>query len=236
MKIRIKTKDTSLSIDGFNGNIQEIIDLYKEVSYSPAVVYEKQEAIKHIDELKKSAEKQHEAPIAIKEKSPIRDRLPNNIVDVKDLDVQKAITENVLVRCPNCGQAYAIIVKDGNNLFLMRRDFEANEFVIVADADESQITSLIADDNFKEYYETIYDMAVIDSSDFAVNNDTEIFCPICHESNDFYKWKDAFQNPSKFFDYENVCDVCGGELSEIIDNKTQGVMVCNECGRKTNEN
>lgn len=227
MKIRIKTKDASISVDSFNGSIQEIVDLYKEISSNPIAIYEKQ----HVTELQ-TGKKQYEAPVITEEKSPIRDRLPNNVVDIKDLDVQKAMTENVLVRCPHCGQAYAIIVKDGIKLFLMRRDFDANEFVIIAEAEESELPLLIAKNGeAKKYYDNIHNKKVINSSDFAVNDDTEIFCPLCHESNDFYKWKDAFRNPWKFFEYEKICDICGGELSPVIDSKNSNSMICDKCGK-----
>lgn len=230
MKIRIKTKDVSFSVDGFNGSMQEIVDLYKEISSNTTGIYEKQYVESHTEK------KQYETSVITEEKSPIRDRLPNNIIDIKDLDVQKAMTENVLVRCPHCGQACAIIVKDKYKLFLMKRDFEANEFVIIAEAEESELPILIAKDGgAKKYYDSIYDKKVINSSDFAVNDDTEIFCPICHESNDFYKWKDAFSNPWKFFEHERICNICGGELSSVIDSKNSNLMVCDKCGKTWEE-
>lgn len=235
MKIKIKTKDTEISIKGYHGSLMDIMSLYENIKKSPVhmtVPVIRAEDEKAKAELKEALDEQKETEFNI------RERLPNNVVDVKQLDVKQAVIENALVRCPQCGQAYALIVKDGDKLILMRRNFDTNEFEIVAEANESQIEEIIASEGkYQEYFKLMQDSVVIDSSDFAVNNESEIFCPLCHLSDTFYHWKDAWENPLHFFEYEDVCDICGGEMSYSVSRDSKGknpdkyIKVCNQCGR-----
>lgn len=167
------------------------------------------------------------------ERPAFRKRLPNNVVDVKDLTVQQAVTENALVRCPKCGQAHAIVVMSGSSVFLMRKDYKMNEFVTIAevDADGNHLTNMCCkeDTNRLSYFNDLQSISPIRNSDFTVNNDTEIFCPVCSKSNTFADWKDAFDNPLGRFETEHLCDACGGEVVEkLVKGKTYAH--CEKCG------
>lgn len=168
------------------------------------------------------------------ERPAFRDRLPNNLVDVKDLTIQQAVTENALVRCPECGQAHAIIVKSGNSLYLMRKDYEKNEFVTICpfDADDQQAMLNVCcteKTNRLAYFNDLQALRAIDCGDFTVNNETEIFCPVCQQSHPFMDWKEAFDNPLSRFETEHLCDACGGEVVEKVV-KGSTYTHCEHCG------
>ena len=92
------------------------------VSLADKIVEEEQEETQQIPEVKQ--------PI---ERPAIRSRIPNNVINIEDLSLKQAVTENALVRCPNCGQAHALIVRDNTGLYLMRKDYEKNEFVVISE-------------------------------------------------------------------------------------------------------
>ena len=167
----------------------------------------------------------------------IRKRIPNNVVDVKELDIKQAVAENALVRCPNCAQAHCLAVNSTSKVYMMKRDYTKNDFGIIAEFD-----SLTSNDfygmcckeefNVLDYFEDLQKLPVISDEDFIANNDTEIFCPICHTSEKFELWKQAFESPLEFFETEHLCDVCGGEtVTKMI--KKQKKNKCEVCGYET---
>lgn len=167
----------------------------------------------------------------------IRPRIPNNIVDVKDLSIKKAVTENALVRCPKCGQAHCLAVSSGSMVYLMERDFNTNDFNIIAEFDSLNEQPFIdvcckPETDRLAYFNDLQNAYVLNHNDFAVDNDSEIFCPVCCESSSFLEWKQAFDNPLQYFETEHICDVCGGEkLEKIIRDKK--VYLCDSCGYQT---
>lgn len=171
----------------------------------------------------------------------IRPRIPNNVVDIKDLTIKEAVTEQALVRCPKCGQSHVLVVNSGNCVCIMMRKFysstSSDEFRIIAEFDSLNNTDLInmcckSETDRKAYFEDIQNIKMIDDKDFAVNNDTEIFCPVCCESDTFINWKNAFENPLDYFETEHLCDACGGEkLEKFI--KKRKVYQCDKCGLQT---
>lgn len=167
----------------------------------------------------------------------IRPRIPNNIVDIKDLTIEKAVTEEALVRCPKCGQAHCLAVPSGNHIYLMRRDFKDNEFGIIAELDSLNSEDFInvcckPDTDRQAYYNDLQNMSFLYDTDFAVNNDTEIFCPVCCQSDTFFNWKDAYENPLNYFETEQLCDACGGEkIDRFI--KKKHIYQCDKCGLQT---
>lgn len=163
----------------------------------------------------------------------MRDRLPNNAVDISELDVKQATTENALVRCPHCGQSHAIILKDGKRLYCMRRNYDQNQYEIIAESDNpSDLDEMVCKGNALEYFQTLQDASVINSDDFAVTNDTEIFCPMCKQSASFESWKTAWEYPLRFFEYEHPCDCCGGETVEVMKKSSnETVLICESCGK-----
>ena len=179
------------------------------------------------------------------ERPAFRDRLPNNIVDVKDLTIEQAVTENALVRCPHCGQAHVLAVNSGNRIYMMRKFYAAasqDEFRIIAEFDSLTNDDFInmcckPDTDRKAYFEDIQSIKMIDDKDFAVNNETEVFCPVCCISDNFECWKDAYQNPLKYFECDKICDACGGEkIEKLVANPEhthpthRTVYECDICG------
>lgn len=171
----------------------------------------------------------------VSERPVFRDRLPNNVVDINTLDVKQAVTENTLVRCPHCGQSHALIVHSSGRMYMMRKNYKKKEFVSIAewsqDDTETMLNSCCKEDTDKQAY--YYDLQNVSENtkigDFFVNNETEIFCPVCNTSNNFLQWKDAYENPLNFFETEQLCDACGGEVVEkIIKGKT--FKICDVCG------
>lgn len=166
----------------------------------------------------------------------IRERLPNNLVDVKDLNVQQAVTENALVRCPACGQAHALVVHSDNAMFLMRKDYLKNEFGIVQEfecpPDQTFVQNCRQEKEFElDYFYRLQDMPLQPDVDFAVNNDTEVFCPVCQKSHPFMNWKEAWDTPLHYFEHEDICEACGGELLTNV-SKNDQVKQCNTCKRR----
>lgn len=167
----------------------------------------------------------------------VRERIPNNVVDVKELDIKQAVTEEALVRCPHCGQAHCLAVNAGNKIYVLERDFNENEFNIIAEFDSLTSDGFIGmcckeNTNKKAYFEDLQNVKIINYEDFVANNDTEIFCPVCCLSHSFIEWKNAYENPLNYFETEHLCDVCGGEVvTKMI--KKQKVNKCEKCGHET---
>lgn len=169
-----------------------------------------------------------------------RERLPNNVVDIGALDIKQAVSENALVRCPKCGQNHAIVLRDKNKLYLMRRSYAVGEFGIVMEVDNvpEDIGKICCGGDSPEekltYFHSVQSLNLQDDKDFSVTNETEIFCPVCKESSPFMQWKDAHEHKEHYFEFEHVCGVCGGEC--IMDAKEEkdgkGLVVCTKCGRK----
>ena len=165
----------------------------------------------------------------------LRERLPNsNVVDIESLTIQKAVTENSLVRCPSCGQSHCLAANSGSRIYFMAKNYATNEFDIVAEYDSLTNTSFIdickdEEGGLKGYYEMIRKLPFKKDIELVVDNHTEIFCPVCHESESFFNWKDAYENPLRFFETENLCDACGGERVTAYIGKTE-VLKCEKCG------
>ena len=167
----------------------------------------------------------------------IRQRIPNNIVDINELDIKQAVIDKALVRCPHCGQAHCLAINSNNNVYVMERDFCNDEFNIIAEFDSLTSSGLIGmcckpDTDKLAYFNDLQSVSIINYNDFVANNDTEVFCPVCCESSTFINWKDAYENPLKFFETEHLCDICGGEkLEKII--KDKKVYLCESCGHQS---
>lgn len=226
MKITIKHKDTEIIVDTIESRIEDSVEaaerLYNLVTQQdypqPSIIIPKEVTAKL-------------APFPQKDENfGIRERIPNNVVDVEKLDVKQAVTENALVRCPNCGQAHCLIVKD-NNLYVMRKNYKTNEFEVVIMAEPDKINNLLCrEGKYTAYFEDFQSMSAIpDIADFAVNNDTEIFCPVCHTSHKFIDWKNAWEYPLHFFETDSLCEICGGEVSVSVIKDGHSNGICNKC-------
>ena len=183
-----------------------------------------------------------------KQRPFIRERLPNNIVDMDNLDISNAKVKKSFLRCPSCGQAHCLAVKNNNSIYFMVKDIENDEYKIITVIDEDSehdfnsenILSMCMKDNmsnYRDYFDDLQDIAKKHGSDddFVVDNDTIVFCPICKEKNTFSKWSDAYINPSFYFEYDKVCDICGGECIKTI-SKGKEIDKCEECNTKYIDN
>lgn len=231
MKMQIENNGVKIILESSKEvyNIKDIsnkmIDLYSSISLGSI----------QTPSVNKTEEPPKEIKPEKKDRSIIRPRIPNNIVDIKDLTIEKAVTENALVRCPSCGQAHCLAVHS-DKIYMMRKDYDKNEFGIICEFDSLQSQDFInvcckedTDRNF--YYQDLQKIKFITTSDFAVNDDTEIFCPVCCSSNSFSEWKHAYQDPLSFFETEHLCDACGGEKLEKFIKKSK-FYVCDKCGLK----
>ena len=140
--------------------------------------------------------------------SLIRPRIPNNVVDTLDLNIKEAVIEEALVRCPHCGQAHCLAISSGSKIYFMERDFHKNEFGIIAKFDSLTNQGFLgmcckADTDKLLYFLDLQDVALITQEDFAATDETEIFCPVCHQSESFYEWKNAYTNPLIYFETEH---------------------------------
>lgn len=173
----------------------------------------------------------------IQEGFKIRERIPNKVIDVKDLNVKQAITEKALVRCPICGQAHCLAVNSGNKIYVMERDFNKDDFNIIAEFDSLTSDGFVnmcckPETNKLDYFNDLQSVQIINYDDFAVDNNTEVFCPVCCNSSSFLDWKKAYDEPLSIFETEHLCDVCGGEtITKVI--KKQKVNKCEKCGYET---
>ena len=227
-----------------SGNAEKLLDALKicldaitndEMEIQPPkVLFE--ENIKRITE-----ESFKQSPVPYNDSFKIRERIPNNVVDVKELDIKQAVTENALVRCPHCGQAHVLAVNSGNCIYMMRRFYSQtgadDEFRIIAEFDSANTKGLFnmsckPETDRKAYFEDIQKIKMTDDKDFAVTNETEVFCPVCCQSESFFNWKNAYENPLEYFETEHLCDVCGGEtITKMV--KEQKVNKCEKCGHET---
>ena len=234
-KVKFKTKHMSISLSSTKESIDSLVEsvslLYNNCCGCKETLLSSLVSIANEED-----DKQKNKPIltSTNDFPSIRKRLPNNVVDIKDLTIQQAIKENALVRCPKCGQAHCLAVNNGSKIYMMERQYSLNEFGIIAEfssIESDEFVNMCCKDNTDKqlYFNDLQALKFKDDKDFAVNNDTEIFCPVCHESNTFETWKDAFENPLKYFETEHLCDACGGEkLEKLI--KKRKVYECESCG------
>ena len=177
---------------------------------------------------------QVEKPI---ERPVVRERLPNNVVDLESLNIKKAVTENALIRCPHCGQSHCVIINFFPHIYLMRKNYVKNQFEIVATGnlnDESSLFAITKQDNVSawDYFMQLNRMKALEEHDFVVDNDTELFCPVCKKSALFTDWKIAWNDPLTFFNSEQRCEACGGEAELVLNTDhthTDDQYCCSNC-------
>lgn len=244
MKIQIENHDVNVTVEtphsvlvnknevmNICGKVYDVIDSI----YNPTLITVSDNI--DIPEVVKTIKKTQPTIISERDNMVIRPRIPNNVVDIKDLTIKKAVTENALVRCPVCGQAHCLAVPSGNHIYLMRRDFKKDEFGIIAEFDSLNGEDFVnvcckPETDRKAYYQDLQNMSFIYNKDFTVDNDTELFCPVCCKSSKFTLWKEVFENPLMYFETEHLCDACGGEkLEKLI--KKKKVYECDYCGLQT---
>ena len=238
-KIVVKIPTDSLHPNKIIGINNKMIDMLKYISHEEIA----SDIINTDDNKTKVSTSQNTVKNVVKDTHIIRPRIPNNVVDIKDLTIKQAVTEQALVRCPHCGQSHVLAVNSGENIYMMRKFYNdignnskniTNEFKIIAEFDSLQSEDFVnmcckPETDRKAYFEDIQTLPEITDKDFTVNNDTEIFCSVCCKSDTFGNWKEAYDNPLQYFETEHLCDACGGEKLEKMIKKTT-IYQCEQCG------
>ena len=184
--------------------------------------------------------KEHINPeILNKDRPVVRKRLPNEI-DLNDFDVQKAVTEEPGMTCPNCYQSSFLIVKTGVNSYYMRRTDASGYEVVCEFSNEEEISGMrfkgFETASITDYKSDIYKIKVSKSfkdKDIGININTEIMCPICGAIKKANEWMKCNKNPSEYgCYYDNPCIICGGETVEKILKNKQIKRTCEDCGHQ----
>lgn len=242
-KIKLSIADEEYTVyiempkDKFNSNDTNII--IEQLKNLLSLLMKKENKIESCQMIQtpKKEEVQQTITTNNKDEFKIRERIPNNVVDIKELDIKQAVTEKALVRCPKCGQAHCLAVNSGSKIYVMERDFNKNDFNTIAEFDSFTNKGFIGmcckpETDKKAYFNDLQNVSVVSYDDFTVNNDTEIFCPVCCESDTFLNWKNAYENPLEYFETEHLCSVCGGEMiTKMV--KKQKINKCEKCGHET---
>ncbi len=241
IKLSIKDGDFAIFVEMPRNNFfsMDTTTIMNELKHGLNVISGKeiqQSEIKITQEATKTKQVQN-----ITDEFKIRKRIPNNVVDVRELNIKQAVTEKALVRCPVCGQSHILAVNSGNRIYVMRKFYsidKLDEFRIIAEFDSLNSQEFVnmcckPETDKKAYFEDLQQVPMIDDKDFTVTNQTEVFCPVCCASSEFIEWKKAFDNPLDYFETEHLCDACGGEvITQMI--KKQKINKCEKCGHETN--
>ena len=243
MDIKYKDKDVEISIKNVNKNailtndelesVVKIINLFKDFK-TPMKELLSTTVQKPAEERQSSVANNDDRPV-------IRDRIPNQ-VDLSEYEIKQAVTQEPMIRCPECGQSSKAIVRinDTEN-YLLRKVTKNNkktfETVMALESEEA-ITNMLKpeDANIMDYHNDIMKIKQnkkLKGTDLNVSNETKIQCPCCHKINPFSKWVDAFKDPLLFgFETENLCEVCGKEAVKAIDENKNEIIQCEYCGYK----
>lgn len=244
MDIKYKDKDVEISIKNVNKNailtneeldsVVKIINLFK--GFKEPVQNFVSTAVK--DALPQSEPVKEPA----KEERPvIRNRIPNQ-VDLSELEIKKAVTEEPMIRCPHCGQSSKAIVRIGQTEnYLLRMVTKGNKktFETVLElTDEESVNNVLMPEgaSVTDYHNDIMKIKQskkLKGTDLNVDNNTVIQCPCCREKETFSKWSEAFKYPLEFgFETETLCPICGGEAVKAIDENKNEILQCEHCGNK----
>ncbi len=106
-----------------------------------------------------------------------------------------------MFRCPSCGQARRMPSRNGEYYQPMTMDIT---FSLIKNLPPVIVTEL-----------NVCDVVV---------------CPVCDQPNISVSWKEAWDNPMKYFEADNLCH-CGGELwMDQVEGTPQYAFICEKCG------
>lgn len=174
------------------------------------------------------------------ERSLVKDRLPNTI-DLSELEIKKAVTEEPMIRCSTCGQSNKaiIIINKDHNYYMQKRMVNNKEsYITLLDMKDSDVDGMCkpSEASISDYTKDIDDLKVpkaLKDVDINVDVNTEILCPICGAQDTFNNWAEAFKHPLEYgFETELLCDMCGQEAADIIQKDNKHVIRCESCGYK----
>lgn len=246
-RVEVKTKNPDIHITVESGTNKDVVSMVKEL-YGFIVSGGVQKIPPEIPKLKDSETTEQTEPQTITRPDDsipgMRRRIPNNVVDPSTLEFTRAVQEDALVRCPHCGQNHVIAVKSGTDIYLMRMNYQKNNYeaLVRIDSNDAKALTLVSlhgndkysdtDDRYKVYWEDIQKaVPAIEDADFVADNETEVFCPVCGQSDTFRAWKECHCNPLDYFEYDHICSACGGEMSLIQDKeKESSSYKCDKCG------
>lgn len=178
----------------------------------------------------------------------IRKRIPNNVVDLNEIDIQKAKEVKALIRCPNCGQGHCVLIRSDkdNTTYMLEKSISDNDFKIILAIREEDIDNFRKGewlygnkdketklDYFNKLQEVLQTKPKEINNDFLVDNSTLLECPVCGYKDTFKEWNNAYKNPLEYFNTDQICDICGGEMIKTFLNDEDGIMehqACDECG------
>lgn len=241
-KVTIEDSETSITVLSSDKDLPRVTNIFIAVEMAKAAKVAADKAKSNYfnkdDESSPVEFKKYDKPIEIP-RPGFRKRLPNQ-VDVSELDVKDAVTENALVRCPACGQSSIIAVQHDGELyeFMAKRNNEFKHIVTCNSTDEMHDMAYRRVDRTKipDYYNDINNIRSFEDNDVVINNDTQICCPICGSVENFNEWKNAWQNPLLYFEYEHPCEWCGGETTVLkADESGEVVYKCEICGHEFKE-
>lgn len=247
MDIQFKTKEVEININNVDKeaihnekemkSIIEIIELFRSFTTNEVKTLVSDKATANTIREKVSPKNKDTVQIRGKERLP-------NVVMLSDLAIKKAVTENPMIRCPECGQTDKVIVNvsDNENYFMKKRNIKGKEeyIPIMLLSDKEQIDNIClpeGDDPVDNMQAYNYDLSRIKipkslkNVDINVSYETQITCPICRAKNKFELWKNAFDNPLEFgFETELLCDMCGKEAVDVVTEDKRHIIRCEHCG------
>lgn len=158
------------------------------------------------------------APKPVDDSPVVRKRLPNrtNVIDPSKLEVDangSRLYNNF--RCPGCGQS-AVVWSDG--VPVVRDIVNGNKCFEVTPAFE---VGKAEDFTYERACELSGDQVSI-----VCNEDAVCKCPRCKHTNKTQEFVDAYLEPLKYFEVEQLCPLCGDELCITIDNNNQQCWKC----------
>lgn len=154
----------------------------------------------------------------VEEPPVVRKRLPNrtNVIDPSKLEVDangSRLYNNF--RCPNCGQS-AVVWSD--KVPVVRDIVNGNKCFEVSPAFEVEKAESFT-------YERACELSA-DQVSIVCNEDAVCQCPRCEHVDQTQAFIDAYLEPLKYFEVEQLCPLCGDELCISIDNNNQQGWKC----------
>lgn len=174
-----------------------------------------------------------------------KDRLPNPImrngVFLEPSEIEKIKTFETMYRCPECGQHKAIILDLDNKYVFMKLNKE-NSYDLVYDnfkegneipdslflrKTKDQVLSKL---DYQDFIKSLDELPTKDDPVVFDLDKTTGHCPFCKSKNEMKEWVEAYEHPENYFEYNGICEDCGGEI-EMITKKKAIKSQCIRCGK-----
>lgn len=142
-------------------------------------------------------------------------------------------------KCPHCGQSILLYAEYNKEKVLFVRDI-TKEKPSIYDADVLQLPKLYDVESGKidkEVLVNVYKdlLSMLNEEKLLVDTDESIgVCPVCEYEDRMANWIEAYENPMKYFDNMQMCDVCGEEGNIIVTQDGDCLSCENKCIVKIN--